>query len=144
MSWIAPIFDRTTADISNRTARAFLNVADIRRIEGNIAWLTNELQRFGVSVPTTSITGWTVNDVPTTADIQRIRANIDLLAARYYRPVGFRNMAGISLTNLNFTSVNMIEENLFLLRRLLDGMITSFRQASFKSGQRLFLPQRRI
>ena len=144
MNWITPITDRTAADISNRTARAFLNVADLNRIEGNIAWLTAELGRLGVSVPTTSTTNWNQNNIPTMTDIQRIRANIDLIATRYHRPIGFGNMADISVEQLTFANVNLLEMNLFLLRRLLDGMVTSFKQASFRSGQRLFLPQRRV
>ena len=144
MIWRAPIYNRTAADISARTARAFFNVADINRIEGNVAWLTAELSRFSFPAVTTSITNWNVHGVPTIADFQRIRANIDAIATAFHRPAGWQNMAGINFQSLDFNAVNILERNIFLLRQLLDGMISSFRQASFQSGQTLFLPQRRV
>jgi hypothetical protein len=33
--WLDPIIDRTQTDIINRTSKAFLNVADWTRIDGN-------------------------------------------------------------------------------------------------------------
>ena len=149
MSWIAPITDRTAADITNRTARGFFNASDINRIEGNIAWLRNELARHNHFVEINTVTGWLATSVPTIADLQRVRNNIDAIAAqvRLARPdfrVNMQTVNNTAFPRLDFNTVNRLEINIYLLRQLIDRMSTVYRQASFKSGQQLFLSQRRV
>ena len=148
MTWITPITDRNGADIANRTARGFLNVSDINRIEGNIAWLINELRRFNIFVSLSTVTDWDVNKLPVVADFVRIRNNIDTLVTRIHavRPdlrASIQHLPEGRFWQLDFATVNVLELNVYLLRQLIDRMSIIFRQASFKSGQQLFLPQRR-
>jgi len=149
MTWIAPITDRTQADITNRTARGFLNAADLNRIEGNIVWLTNQLARFNYFADTPSTTTWHMVNVPVISDFVRIRNNINTLIAytQMARPdirASFHTIGDGAFTQLNFTTVNMLETNIYLLRQVIDRMSIIYRQASFESGQQLFLPQRRV
>jgi len=149
MNWITPITDRTAADIANRTDRGFLNVSDINRIEGNIVWLTNQLARFNIFVTISAVTNWNTTNVPVTSDFMRIRSNIDTLITRIraVRPdltANFQPTAERDFPQLGFVTVNRLEINLLLLKQLIDRMSTIYRQASFKSGQQLFLPQRRV
>jgi len=149
VSWITPITDRTAADVANRTARGFLNVADINRIENNVAWLTNELRRFNIFVDTSSVINWDQSRLPTIADLQRIRNNISNLPVRAFiiRPdlsFNLQNITDARFQHLDFVTVNQLEMNLYLLRRMTDRMPIIYRQASFISGQSLFLPQRRV
>ena len=149
MSWIAPITDRTAADVANRTARGFLNAADFNRIEGNISWLADELVRFNIFAGITSVVSWNQTKLPTIADLQRIRNNIVTLATHAFRirPDLWFQLLTITDTHfrqLDFTTVNMLETNIFMLRRMTDRMPVIYRQAnSFQAGQQLFLPQRR-
>jgi len=149
VSWITPITDRTAADVANRTARGFLNVSDINRIEGNIAWLTNELRRFNIFADIHSIANWNANGLPRITDLQRIRNNASSIAVLAFaiRPdlwPSLHNVTDVRLQHLDFTTVNLLETNLYLLRRMTDRMPIIFRQSSFISGQSLFLPQRRV
>jgi len=148
MSWITPITDSAQADIINRTSRAFSNASDLNRIEGNIAWLVNELRRHSVFVDTVSETNWNQTKLPTTQDLQRIRDNINNLPVFVFakRPDLRFTMQSISdqqLQQLHFTTVNMLEFNLQMLRHMTDRMPVVYRQASFQAGRQLFLPQRR-
>jgi len=149
VSWIAPITDRTVTDIANRTARGFLNVVDINRIEGNVAWLVNELRRFNIFVNATSVTNWNASRLPVITDLQRIRNNIANLGPPAFavRPdlrFNLHVINDVRFPQLDFTTVNLLEMNLLLLRRMTDRMPIIYRQASFQAGQQLFLPQRRV
>ncbi|MCL2378304.1 MAG: hypothetical protein FWC77_04165 [Defluviitaleaceae bacterium] len=149
MNWITPITDRTAADITNRTARGFLNASDINRIEGNIAWLAHQLSRFNIFANITSVTDWNTAKVPNVSDFQRIRSNIITLAAYAHaiRPdlwVNFHYIHEWRFQQIDFVTVNLLEMNVYLLRQVIDRMSIIYRQASFKSGQQLFLPQRRV
>lgn len=144
MNWVEPITDRSAADVQSRAAKAFLHAKDFNRIEGNIAWLTEMLHGFHVAVNTQNRTDWKQENVPTSADIRRICENIERLLAKYFRPEGYQEVPDLQHKNLDYKDVNLLEMNLFLLKRLLDGMVGSFRQASFQSGQTKFLPKRRM
>ena len=43
--WQQPIYDRTLFDVQTKSAKAYINTADLNRIEGNIQHMANELQR---------------------------------------------------------------------------------------------------
>lgn len=78
--WIAPITDRTQADIENRSAKAYCNAADLNRLEGNCIALAGML---GAGI-TPKAQPWSGADFPTNAELGRILANITTLRQAYY------------------------------------------------------------
>ena len=158
--WIDPVFDRTQADVDFATEKiaewiagnitgnplvvydlkGCMNVYDINRIEGNVAYLANELSMLYYP-PDTSVKSWTTADMPTEQDISRILYNVKALITAYYQP---RNAPTIPASLLSYGEVNAVEKNLSLIKELLDCMVGSFRKSgTFQSGKTTFLPIRR-
>lgn len=158
--WIDPVFDRTQADVDFATQKiaewiagsitgnplvvydlkGCLNVSDINRIEGNIAYLADEFSRLYYP-PDTSVKSWTAAGIPNEQDISRILYNVRALITAYYQQDKAPN---VPENLLGYNEVNAVEENLSLIKQLLDCMVGSFRKSgTFKSGQSMFLPIRR-
>lgn len=76
--WLQPIFDRTQADISNKTEKGYYNWSDFNRIEQDCSYLAGI---FKVTIVTKS---WTRTNFPTLSDMTRIRNNIATLRTAYY------------------------------------------------------------
>ena len=117
-----------------------LNLADLNRIEGNIAYLAETMEQFSY---TPNIRGkhWEKADMPTQNDMERILANIRSLISAFYSP---DNPPALPTTMLSISNINNIEENLYLIKQLLDCMQSSFKKVgTIKSGSTIFLPIRR-
>lgn len=154
--WIEPIFDRTQADVDFAIRKiaewiatdgsvaydlkGCLNVVDINRIEGNIAFLTEMLTDLYYT-PDTVTKSWTISGMPTEQDINRILYNVKALVDSFHKhpdspdiPFGMRG----------YGEVNDVEKNLYLIKYLLDVMVGSFKKSgTFHSGSTMFLPIRR-
>ncbi len=78
MAWETPVYDRTAADIANKTAKAYRNASDVNRLEGNCEELAALL---GVSITTDN---WTREDLPDESEFARILQNIQDLRDAYY------------------------------------------------------------
>lgn len=117
-----------------------LNLSDINRIEGNIEYLAERMESYSYS-PNIHGKQWGRGDLPTQNDMQRIIENIRALTSSYYPP---HNPPALPTTMLSYEDINAIEENLFLLKQMLDCMESSFRKVgTIKSGSTMFLPIRR-
>ena len=117
-----------------------LNQSDINRIEGNIAYLAEQLSSldYPVSIPTKQ---WSKDDLPNGLDIQRIIDNIRSLVNAFYQP---NDAPDLPTTMLSYNDINSIEKNIDLIKYLLDCMVSSFKKSgAFKSGSTIFLPTRR-
>ena len=155
--WQEPIFDRTQKDVDFAITKiaewiAFgkptdvydlkgcLNVSDINRIEGNIAYLSKRLTEYAYPATVTT-KKWTKGDLPTEQDIQRIIDNIRLIINVFYQP---SDSPSLPEAMLSYVDINSIERNIDLIKYLLDCMESSFRKANtFQSGSTMFLPIRR-
>lgn len=158
--WIAPIYDRTqedvefaitqiakwiTADITGHRITAYdlkgcLNTSDLSRIEGNVAYLAEKLSGYGYSISVTT-KDWSRSDMPTERDVARITNNVAELIASYYKPVG---ATSVPTQMMLYSEINDIERNLYLIERLLDSMVRSFKLSNdFQSGGTVFLPRSR-
>lgn len=116
-----------------------LNLIDLNRIEGNIAYLSEKLSEldYSSSVLTKQ---WDKGDLPTENDIQRIISNIRSLVDSFYQP---SNAPALPSSMLSYENVNSIERNIDLIKYLLDCMVNSFKKVgSYKSGATI-LPLRR-
>lgn len=158
--WINPIYDRTRADVEEAVrkiaewlkARASganvttvdlkgcLNVSDISRIEGNIAYLGERLTALGYT-PSISIRQWNHSGIPNVADIHRIIANIHSLILAFYQPPSAPTLPNRMSAH---DDINAIEHNLALLKKLIDTMESSFKvSGTFSAGGNTHLPIRR-
>ena len=114
-----------------------LNLSDLNRIEGNIGYLAERLEEY--SYPTNiSSKQWEIEDLPTEDDMSRITENIRALMSAFYYP---NNPPPLPDTMLSYSDINAIEENLYLIKQMLDGMSSSFKHVgTVKSGSRMLLP----
>lgn len=154
--WIDPIYDRTQEDVefAIRTISEWIktkshnvydlkgcfNVSDINRIENNILYLSEKLNEWGFSVSVFT-RQWSMSDMPTRTDIERIIRNIRNILNAFY----VSSDAPLLPSNiLTYNDANHIEENLYLVKYLLDRMVDTFKKSNtFKSGSKMFLPIRR-
>lgn len=117
-----------------------LNLLDLNRIEGNIAYLAERMESYSYA-PNIHGKQWSRVDMPNQNDMSRIIENIRALIGAFYPP---HNPPELPTTMLSYTDINAIEENLFLLKQMLDCMESSFRKVgTIKSGSTTFLPMRR-
>lgn len=117
-----------------------LNLLDLNRIEGNIAFLAETMENFSYS-PNIHGKRWTKADMPNQNDMSRIIENIRALTSAFYSP---DNPPLLPTTMLSYGDINAIEENLYLIKELLDCMQSSFKKVgTIESGSTTFLPLRR-
>lgn len=117
-----------------------LNLLDLNRIEDNITFLAESMENFSYA-PNIRGKQWNRVDMPNQNDMSRIIENIRSLISAFYSPA---NPPSLPTTMLSYNDINAIEENLYLLKQMLDCMQTSFRKVgTIKSGTRSLLPIRR-
>ena len=117
-----------------------LNLRDLNRIEGDIAFLA-EMMEIYFYTPNIRGKQWTNVDLPNQNDMSRIIANIRALVDAFYSP---DDPPPLPSTMLSYEDINAVEKNLYLIKQLLDVMQTSFKKAGTnKSGFTTFLPLRR-
>ena len=117
-----------------------LNLSDINRIEGNIAYLAEKMETYAY-YPNIHSKQWGIVGMPNQNDMSRIIENIRTLIDVYYPP---HNPPDIPTAMLSYEDINAIEENLYLLKQMLECMESSFHQVgTIKSGSTMFLPIRR-
>ena len=109
-TWITPISDRVELDINSKTSKAYINVQDINRIEGNIAFIYDALNALPYDIPAQIYKIWAITGIPNTDDIARICENIKSLADHYYIPPRYARLAIIVQKKaLAYRDVNDIE-----------------------------------
>ncbi len=97
MAWVDPIFDRSEADIVNKTSKAYFNVADWQRIHSNTEYLRVSFSTLrGVSVSLITLVEPTIATIPTSEDLNQLIENIDLLRQGSMLP------SGVLIEELNF------------------------------------------
>lgn len=117
-----------------------LNLLDLNRIEGDIAYLAEKMESYSYS-PNIHGKQWERGDMPNQNDMSRIVENIRSLMAAFYSPA---TPPSLPATMLSYHDINAIEENLHLIKVLLDCMASSFKKVgTIKSGATTFLPLRR-
>lgn len=117
-----------------------LNLSDITRIEDNITYLAEKMESYTYS-PSIYGKQWNKSDMPNENDISRIVENIRALIIAFYSP---DNPPSLPSSMLSYRDINAIEENLYLIKQLLDNMENSFgKVGTIKSGATTFLPLRR-
>ena len=117
-----------------------LNLSDIIRIEDNINYLSTTLTRNRYVVDVNS-KEWTKDGLPTEQDMIRIGNNIRSIMRGFVTPNSPDKIPNLMLS---YEDINTIERNLYLLKQLLDSMISSFiKSGAHRSGATTRLPIRR-
>jgi hypothetical protein len=117
-----------------------LNLTDLNRIEGNITYLAEKMESYSYS-PNIRGKQWTNEDMPNQNDMSRIIGNIRALISAFYSP---SSPPSLPTTMLSIADINVIEENLYMIKEILDCMQSSFKKVgTIKSGSRMLLPIRR-
>ena len=117
-----------------------LNLSDISRIEGNIAYLAERLtqNRYDIVVNSKE---WSADDLPTAQDMKRIGANIRSLISEFAKSSESETVPDVMLS---YEDINALEHNLYLLKQLFDAMVASFiKSGTHKCGAPTRLPIRR-
>lgn len=116
------------------------NLLDLNRIESNIEFLAEQMESFSYA-PNIHGKQWSREDMPNQNDMSRIVDNVRSLVSAFYSP---NNPPSLPAMMLSYNDINAIEENLYLIKQLLDVMQTSFKKVgTIKSGSTTFLPIRR-
>ena len=117
-----------------------LNLIDIKRIEDNIAYLSDKLREYAYPSEV-STREWEKDNLPNENDIQRIINNVKALITAFYQ---LSDAPVLPETISSYEDVNKIEKNIDLIKYLLDCMVSSFKKTgAFKSGSKMVLPKRR-
>jgi len=158
-SWIEPVWQRTQADIdyalrlNNKIARngwssltpqeqsdwaagliGCLNYWDLNRIEMDSEFLSNLLYQYGYGFGGLPVkTDWDMTDFPHSAEMERIRTNVQTLIDVYYeQDVPLPE----TLQNLDWRKLNDLENVLKLMKEMIHRMEQSFRYSgTFTCGE---------
>lgn len=133
MSLPALIYDRTLADIRKAKnhaapapAKAFWNAADLNRVQDWTAYLVRALAAQGYHVTGYVSPGrtWRMTDIPTRAQIDRLRANVDALRAAFFQVPSWREI--LYRNTVDFEQANALEWDLQQVKDWLESMIKAF------------------
>ena len=138
------IFDRTQADVENKTPKGYISSTDLIRVESAVFWLAKTLNKYGYknSVYRNCRLNWTNGDKRYESDMERIRQNIIALRNLYYTP----QSTPLTPQRITYTSVyqaNAIEKILYDLGKLVENCFPGQQHFAFRFGSRA-LGNRRI
>lgn len=144
VTWQEPVFDRTQADvdyaraqlsggINNVEYKGCFNPLDINRIEGDIQYLSDALNTLRYANKVSTVQNWAKESLPYKSQLDRIINNVGILWSKYHKPNG---AVDLPTTLLTYEQVNALEKNIYLLKEMLDDMISSFRECgTFACGE---------
>ena len=131
MAYVTPVTDRTQADVSSQTAKAYFEVADWNRVYGNSIVLYNIVVSAGGSITFDTVGVPTTATVPTKTELNDMLSNINNIRtwvnANLIVPSDTRNVAlneawgeGQAALAANFLDVNRWEALIDFLKEELD------------------------
>lgn len=150
-NWSKPIYDRTQADVDyaksqikyfkqnggitdGKDLKGCLNVDDLNRIEFNTEYISDLLITLCYFNNINKHSDrWYVSSVPYVNHINRIIDNVLRLQTAYFKPSGSPTLP---TTLTHYEDVNSIEKCLYLLKVMIDDMVSSFRECgTFNCGE---------
>ena len=123
------VFDRTSADVQNRTAKGVYNAADMNRVSAAVAELREEFAAHGYGVSDSVLRVWSENELPRLSDAEAYLAAVRDLNGRF---VYSDNMVVLpaSMRFLTYDGANRIEKFLSLM----PGAFERMRAAQYYAG----------
>lgn len=127
MAWVSAITDRTATDLLNRTPKAFLNVSDWVRINGNTAEVQAMVSSLlGLTVSLTTLSEPTITHFPAASEINALVDNIERVRVGACLPIATGAISlkrdyrpGNGAVAPDYKAVNAWERDLDLLHTLL-------------------------
>lgn len=101
--WLAPIYDRTAADVAAGAEKCYFSAEALNRIEGNLQSLADLLGAEGVQTHR-----WAATDFLRLSDMQRILSNLAVVRDAYYAMPGSPDIP--ALPAVRWDDVNAIEK----------------------------------
>lgn len=124
------ITDRTSEDVTNRTAKGSISYVDLNRVETACKELGEILL-----VDLVTKTDWTMRDFRTDSDMQRIRGNIKALRDAYFtKPTTPATPQRIEYQSV--TEANNIEQILADIYEMYQSSMSGARRLAFRLGTR--------
>ena len=123
------IFDRTYADVANKTEKSFYNATDLNRVGNAVAIISASLKPIGVGIQLGPKIDWTMDDIPTPAQMEKYLSDVRALQSilSEYRTPG---SVPASMSGLTITEANAIEKVLDTLYSTIESIIRSYRYYS--------------
>lgn len=78
------VYDRTQADVTNKTWKGYYNASDLNRVEKWCRYLADTLNSLGYNITITTKTNWVQTDMRTATEMERIRTNIKKIYQGFY------------------------------------------------------------
>lgn len=116
------IFDRTQNDLEESTSKGYYNYTDLNRVEEWCEYLANLLTSYSYPVSIVIKKDWSMQDLPNTEDMERIRKNIGGLKTAFYAYTEIPE-------NLNYMTIekaNSIEKILNEIDKILEAFENDF------------------
>ena len=150
--WTEPIYDRTQEDVEYAKKRiayfkanggitdgvnlkGCFNYTDANRIEHNTEYLADlliSLYYFN-TISRHSSRNFTMKSIFKTTNVSEFIDNIKILQSAYYTPTGSPDLP---TTITHFEQVNAVEKCLYLLKEMIEDMVSSFRECgTFYCGE---------
>lgn len=124
------ITDRTSEDVTNRTAKGSISYVDLNRVETACKELGEILL-----VDLVTKTDWTMRDFRTDSDMHRIRGNIQALRDAYFtKPTTPETPQRIEYQSV--TEANNIEQILADIYEMYQSSMSGARRLAFRLGTR--------
>lgn len=132
--WIRPIYDRTQADVDYALSQLSLGnnsvefkgcftVTDINRIENNCRYIADRLNVLLYSNSITTKT-WDMYGLPNITEVERLINNVRKLISAFFQS---SDAPALPETLLHYEQVNALEQNIYLIKHLIDNEENEFR-----------------
>jgi hypothetical protein len=107
---ISLVYDRTAADVTNRTEKGHYRYTDLNRVQGAITALRARLSAAGYYLPTIqALTTWYGNDIPRRNRMMNYLRSVQTLSG-ILPPIRTSSSFPTSMDGLNWAKANAIEE----------------------------------
>ena len=123
------VFDRTYADVVNRTGKGFYNATDLNRVGNAVSIICASLRPIGIEIDLDPKVDWAMEDSPTGAQMEKYLADVRALQnilAEYRKPGTIPE----TMSGLTVVEANDIERALDILYRTIESIIKSYRYYS--------------
>lgn len=131
------ITDRTAADVRDKTAKGFYNIADLNRVGVVTQYLADELVKYGYAIVVAPKVDWEAKDILYASEMVIYIANVAAIKAAFYGTQILPTTAS-NLTHIDANNIELLLQEVYIyLIRMIDGFRIC---GTFKSGQGVILP----
>lgn len=127
------IFDRVQADVDKMTSKAYIDYADLNRVESAVKWVSYVLDRYGYKNITHNKLNWKMSDFRTEEDMKRLRENLLSIRSAYYT-LEITPLIPDRITYTSIYQANAIEKIIYDIGNLIEKSFPGPQHYKFKLG----------